>query len=307
MVKGSPLDWLIYGLLRGVIGLLGLLSWERAGSLGARIGGLGYSPLRIRRGVVEMQISESFPEMPDDEVRRIARGAYRNLGRLTVETALLPRLSREDILRKVTRVEGREHLDRARAGGGFIFVTGHLGNWELCGAVAAALGIPLDAVARKINNPVLDDYVTRTREKLGITIISDRKAVRHTPRALEQGRAVAFLADQALLKSASVFVPFFGRLAKTPRGPATFALRQNVPMIFGAVLRQEDGTFIGIVEPIPVEDTGDADRDIERIVSHYTRVLEQCIRRAPEQYFWHHRRWKRRRKDVAMLEAAGLE
>lgn len=292
-MKGSPIDWLVYALLRGVIGILGLLSWERAGRLGAGIGALGYRPLGIRRRVVETQIAESFPELPPDEVRRIARGAYQNLGRLTVETALLPKLHQEDVLAMLERIEGVEHIERARQEGGFIFVTGHLGNWEFCGAAAAALGVPLDAVARKINNPLVHDYVTRTREALGISIVFDRQAVRRTPKALKEGRAVAFLADQSLLKSASVWVPFFGRLAKTPRGPATFALRLGVPILFGAVIRQPDGRFVGIVEPIPVEDTGDADRDVERIVAHYTRVLEHCVRRAPEQYFWHHRRWKR--------------
>ena len=292
-MKGSPIDWLVYGMLRAVIGVLGLMSWERAGRLGARIGALGYRPLGIRRRVVETQIAESFPELPPAEVRRIARGAYENLGRLTVETALLPKLHTEDVLALLDHIEGREHMDRARSQGGFIFVTGHLGNWEFCGAVAAALGVPLDAVARKIANPLVHDYVTRTRQALGISIVFDRQAVRRTPRALKEGRAVAFLADQSLLKSASVWVPFFGRLAKTPRGPATFALRQGVPMLFGAVIRKPNGKFIGIVEPIPVEDTGDADRDVERIVAHYTRVLENCVRRAPEQYFWHHRRWKR--------------
>lgn len=292
-MKGSPIDWLVYALLRGVIGILGLLSWERAGRLGAGIGALGYRPLGIRRRVVETQIAESFPELPPDEVRRIARGAYQNLGRLTVETALLPKLHQEDVLAMLERIEGVEHIERARQEGGFIFVTGHLGNWEFCGAAAAALGVPLDAVARKINNPLVHDYVTRTREALGISIVFDRQAVRRTPKALKEGRAVAFLADQSLLKSASVWVPFFGRLAKTPRGPATFALRLGVPILFGAVIRQPDGRFVGIVEPIPVEDTGDADRDVERIVARYTRVLEHCVRRAPEQYFWHHRRWKR--------------
>ncbi len=293
-MKASPLDWIVYGLLRAIIALLGTMSWERAGRLGARIGTLGYWPLGIRRQLVERQIAESFPEWTPDEVRRVARASYANLGRLTMETALLPRLGPEGIRALLERVEGAEHIERARQRGGFIFVTGHLGNWEFCGAVAAALGVPLDAVARRIANPLIDRYITETRKRVGITIVHDRRAVRHTPAALEQGRAVAFLADQALLKTASVTVPFFGRPAKTPRGPATLALRYGVPILFGGVIRQPNGRFVGIVEPIPVEDTGDADADVERIVANFTRVLEQCVRRAPEQYLWQHRRWRKK-------------
>jgi KDO2-lipid IV(A) lauroyltransferase len=103
---------------------------------------------------------------------------------------------------------------------------------------------------------------------------------------------VAFVMDQGAAGLASTWVKFFGRLAKTPRGAATFALRLGSPVIFLVALREPDGRFTAHFERVPVRETGDKNADVDRIVADYTAVLERWVREAPEQYFWHHRRWK---------------
>jgi KDO2-lipid IV(A) lauroyltransferase len=98
--------------------------------------------------------------------------------------------------------------------------------------------------------------------------------------------------DQGTAGLASTWVPFFGRYAKTPRGPAVFALRLKAPVLFVAPLRKPDGRFTLVIEEVPIRETGDRNADVDRIVAEYTAVLERWVRRYPEQYFWHHRRWK---------------
>lgn len=285
--------------LRATIAALGSMSWDAASAFGARLGLLGYRPFGIRRAVVEQQIAASFPELDAAGVARIARGAYESLGRTSVETAVLPRAGKERVLELFTRVDGWEAVEQALAlGRGLIVVAGHLGNWELGGAYLAARGVPLDAIARGQGNPLFDRYLTSTRTELGIRVIHDQEAVRTTPRSLRQNRAVGFLMDQGVLGLASTWVPFFGRSAKTPRGPAVFALRLKVPVVFAAALRLPDGRFHLVFERVPVLDTGDRERDVDRIVRDYTAVLERWVRRYPEQYFWHHRRWKHQRPGV---------
>ena len=185
--------------------------------------------------------------------------------------------------------------ERLARGKGLILVSGHLGNWELGGAYLAARGVPMQAVARYMENPLFDRYLTRTRERIGMRIVHDDEAVRRVPRSLREGNAVAFLVDQGAVGLASIWVPFFGRLAKTPRGPAVFALRLDAPVVFGAAIRQPSGRFRLTFEPIDSSSTGNLDADVERIVTDYTATLERWVRRAPEQYFWHHRRWKHQR------------
>jgi KDO2-lipid IV(A) lauroyltransferase len=144
-------------------------------------------------------------------------------------------------------------------------------------------------------NPLFDRYLTSTRQRIGMTVVHDEAAVRRVPRSLRDGRAVAFLVDQGAVGLASTWVPFFGRYAKTPRGPAVFALRSGAPIVFGTALRQPSGRYQLSFESVDVDPTGDREADVDRIVAAYTLTLERWVRRAPEQYFWHHRRWKHQR------------
>ena len=285
--------------MRAVIAGLERVPWRGAVGVGERLGRLGYTRLRIRSDVVERQIAAAFPELPPERVREIARASYESLGRTTIEAAILPSLGRQGVLDLFEGVDGWDVFEAARAEGkGVIVVTGHLGNWEIGGSYVAARGVPIDGIARRMENPLFDGFLTRTRERLGMRVVWDGEAVRRTPRALKEGRIVAFLVDQGALGLASTFVPFFGRPAKTPRGPAVFALRLGVPGLFGASIRQPDGRFRLSFERVPIQDTGDRERDVDAIVAEYTRTLERWVRRYPEQYFWQHRRWKHQPPDT---------
>jgi Kdo2-lipid IVA lauroyltransferase/acyltransferase len=285
-----------YAAIRGAVAAMERLSFVRAGRIGERLGRFGYAPLGIRRAVVEKQLSAAFPDLPREEIERIARASYEHLGRTSVETAILPSYSSRQIIDLFESVNGWELVEQRLAlGKGLIVVTGHLGNWELGGAYVAARGLPIDAVARHMANPLFDRYLTSTRERIGMTVVHDDAAVRRVPRSLRTGRTVAFLVDQGAVGLASTWVPFFGRFAKTPRGPAVFALRLGAPVVLGVVLRQPSGRYQLTFEPIDVTETGDREADVDRIVATYTAALERWVRRAPEQYFWHHRRWKHQR------------
>lgn len=282
--------------LRGAVALMKRLSLRRAGDVGEWIGRLGYSPFAVRRAVVERQIGAAFPGLAEPEVKRIARESYEHLGRTTIETALLPACSREEVLELVDYIEGWDVLERARAAGrGLMIVSGHLGNWELGGAYVAARGVALEAVARRMQNPLFDRYLTQTRARIGMSVIHDADAVRRVPRAMKEGHAVAFLIDQGAVGLASTWVPFFGRHAKTPRGPAVFALRLRTPLLFATAVRNSSGRFSLHFEELPVRRTDDLEADVDAIVAAYTSALERAVRRHPEQYFWHHRRWKHQR------------
>jgi KDO2-lipid IV(A) lauroyltransferase len=284
-----------YYALRGAVSALGRMSLRRAGQVGAWIGGLGYRPLGVRRAVVERQVRAAFPELPEPEVHRIARASYENLGRTTIEAALLSACTVEQVAGMFEGVQGWDVVERARAlGRGVFFVSGHLGNWELAGSYLASR-MPFEAVARRMQNPLFDAYVTETRNRIGMTVIHDADAVRRVPRASREQHGVGFLVDQGASGLASAWVPFFGRFAKTPRGPAVFALRLGAPVIFAAAIRQPSGRYMMHLEDVPISPTGERDTDIDRIVTDYTATIERWIRRYPEQYFWHHRRWKHQR------------
>ena len=283
-----------YYALRATIQSLRAMSWENACKVGERIGALGYRPLGIRRHVVERQIAAAFPDLSPAEVVELSRQSYAHLGRSSIETALLGSIGREGLLTLAETVEGWEVMEAVMAQGkGAVLVTGHIGNWELAGAYVAARGVPLDAIARGMANPLFEEWLNQTREEMGMVVVHDSDAVRRTPRSLRGGRAVAFVADQGVRGLASTFVPFFGRPAKTPRGAAVFALRFEVPVLFVVALRKPNGRYRIVVERIEVAETGDKDKDVDAIVARFTQLLEKWVRAVPAQYFWQHRRWKR--------------
>lgn len=288
-----------YLATRTAVFALRLVGWRAASWIGGRLARLAYKPFGVRAGVVERQIAAAFPDRTPDEVRMLAGRSYESLGRTSIETAILPGTSREEILARVERVEGWEHVAAALAKGkGIIAVTGHLGNWELGGAYVAARGVGIDAVVRGAANKLFEAYVTKARTDIGVEVVNDRDAVRRTPRALRANRMVALLADHDALGLASTFVPFFGRPAKTPRGPAVFALRFEVPMVFIAIVRQPSGRYAFLVEPVEITPTGDREQDVDTIVLRYTQMLEERVREYPDQYFWQHRRWRRQPPDT---------
>lgn len=270
------------------------LPFRTASRIGGWLGALGWFPLGIRRTVVERQVRACFPDLTPAARRSIARGAYVSLGRTTVETALLAELDGAGVAGLFRDGSGADVVREALAEGrGAVLVSAHLGNWELGGAYLAARGIPLDAVFFPPANPAFDAYLVAARARIGMRVVTVAESARVVPRALREGRAVAILADQALWNVSAAPTVFFGRPAFTPRGPAVFALRTGTPMVFCASVRRADGWFDFLAERVPLG-TGDGrGADVDALAQVYTSLIERWVRRLPDQYFWHHKRWKR--------------
>lgn len=280
--------------MRAMFATLEKLDWPQACAVGERIGELGYSPLGIRRHVVEKQISAAFPELDEEKIEAIARASYRHLGRNAVEAALISSRGQSAVLDLVESVEGWEHIEAATEGeAGALGVAAHHGNWEILGGFLSARGLRPAVVVRGMDNRLFEDYLNANRAKLGLEVVHDSGAVKFMMKSLREGRFVCLLADQGVLGLASSFVPFFGRPAKTPRGFAVFALRFGVPAIFMDMLRLPNGKFKAVFEPIEIEPAGEREKDIDMMVARYSEILEKWVRRYPDQYFWQHKRWKR--------------
>lgn len=280
--------------MRAVFAALARLDWDTACSIGERIGELGYSMLGIRKHVVKRQVAAAFPGLDDAGVERVSRESYRHFGRNAVEAALISGEGPQGIIDLVERVDGWEHIEAATSGGrSALGVAAHHGNWEILGGYLAARGVKPEVIVRGMANRLFEDFLNDNRRKLGIGVVHDAGAVKHMAKSLRDGRFVCMLADQGVLGLASSFVPFFGRPAKTPRGFAVFALRFGVQAVFMDLLRLPGGKFRAVFEPIEIEQTGDREKDIDRMVARYSGILEKWVRQYPGQYFWQHRRWRR--------------
>lgn len=264
----------------------------RAADLAGLLAG---SVLRVRRRDVDAHLLQAFPDRPRAWRARVARASYAHLAR---EGAMIFRSAAWPAERLLERVElhGLDDLRRAADGGtGAIVLTGHIGNWEIAGAALAASGIPLDVVGKGMANRAFEADLMEARARLGMRVIDIADAPRGVLRALRDGRVVAMLADQNAHRS-DLFLPFFGREAATARGPALFAIRTGAPVFVGSAIREPGRAQRYRIEmrPMAFRRTGNDEADTRALLSEYARVLEEAIRSAPGQYFWHHRRWRTR-------------
>jgi len=188
-------------------------------------------------------------------------------------------------------------VDRLLKGGPIIMLSGHFGNWEMAGYLFGVFGFPPHSVARALDNPYLDGFLRRFRERSGQRMIPKKGGYDQMLAVLRDGGVLSFLADQDAGER-GMFVEFFGRPASTHKAIALLALEHRAPVVVGFARRVGPGFRyeVGCEEVIdPEEWTGTAD-DARLLTQRYTQTLEAIIRRDPEQYLWLHRRWKHQPK-----------
>ena len=270
------------------------LPYRLACWLAAGVGWLAGDVLRLRRRVALDNLLAAFPELAPRELDKVYRRCWRHFSRVGAELARLPRLNNRFLKRWTEMSQQAVIAGALKRGRGVILVAGHFGNWELTGGTLAKLGYPVTYVVAAQANPLVDRWLDGVRRSTGVEIIRRRDAARGVLEALKRNRVVAMLSDQDA-GPAGVFVPFFGRPASTPRGPALFHLKTGAPVVYGAAVRDGDGRYCVTLEELSFGNlSGDRLRDSGRIMAQVTARLESDVRLNPEQWFWLHRRWKTR-------------
>lgn len=277
-----------YLATQAFIPLLRLMPRRCRSAFGGCLGQLIYY-IGIRTKVTKENLHQAFPNLPSKAVSQVARRVYRHFGRVSTGFVVLAKLSRNDLGTWI-HVTGFDVLDEAiKSGKGGIVFSGHLGNWEIMGAIASQCGYPVTFVVASQSNVLVEDLIDRFRASAGIEIIKRRDAIRGVLSALQRNRLVAILIDQDAHED-GVFVPFFGRPASTPRGPSVFHLRTGSPLIFAQSTRLPGDHYRIRFVKFPTTPTENADE----ITSRMSARLEAAISETPEQWFWMHRRWKTR-------------
>ncbi|HET9218739.1 MAG TPA: lysophospholipid acyltransferase family protein [Terriglobia bacterium] len=260
------------------------------------VAALGFRLARRQREAGIQNLRMAMPELRDDDRLAILRGTFSNLGRLLVEFSHFPRLNKHNISELVT-YDGFEHYQNAVARGkGVLFLTAHFGSWELSCFAHSLFGNPMKFVVREIDNSRVEKLIESYRELAGNTPIDKRNASRDILRSLRNNETIGILVDQNTTRDEGVFVDFFGIPAATTPAVATFALRTGAAVVPGFLI-WEAGTRkyrLQFDPPVDLISTGDPTRDIVENTRAFNRILENVIRRHPDQWLWIHRRWKTR-------------
>ncbi len=194
-------------------------------------------------------------------------------------------------------LDGHENLLEGQSrGNGVLYLTGHIGAWELSSYAHALYGFPLHYMARPIENRRIDALVNGHRCLSGNQPIFKNESARVTLKVLKEAGTIGVLADQNTMPSESVFVDFFGKAASTSTGIARLALHTGAAVVPGyAVWDEQLGKYrLRFEPPVELVRTGDAERDILENTQRFTKVLEDIIRKYPDQWVWVHGRWNTR-------------
>ena len=285
-----------YALAWCLVKAIGALPRPLARAVGIALGQTIYLLHGKLRRVGMRNLALAFPEKSVGERRKIVRHVFTSLGHQFAEVCLFPRYTRENVNRTVT-YDGYENFDRAsQRGKGVLFLTGHVGGWELSAFAHSLYGHPLHFVMRPLDNPWLDALVRRYRTMHGNTPILKDDPARELLRAMKAGTTVGILMDTNMTPPEGVFVDFFGIPACTASGLARIALRTDAAVVPGftiwdPILRRYRLRF----DPaVPLIRTGNNESDIVANTAQFTKVIEEVVRRYPDQWLWVHRRWKTR-------------
>jgi KDO2-lipid IV(A) lauroyltransferase len=297
--KPTLTDWSQYIALRTACALMEPYSPDQSIQTARAIASVyaRFTGNRVERA--RTNVARCFPEKSREETERIAVDSVRNMFELfMVDAIVMPKIVREwSWQRYTTLTDFGDTLDLLLGDQPCIFLTGHIGNWEYLGYFLALMGFRMTALARPLDNPLIYEWLLKTREASGLRILTKWGATEELQRIVSEGGKIAFIADQNAGDD-GLFVPVFNRLASSYKSIGLLAMRYRLPIVAGFARRlghrfRYEISANDIIRP---EEWESQDDPLFYITARYNRAMEQMIRRAPEQYLWIHRRWKSRPK-----------
>jgi Kdo2-lipid IVA lauroyltransferase/acyltransferase len=280
-------------ILNALLKFLGLFSKKQAERIAEFLGKILFNVAKKHREIALDNLTYAFGnEKQPDEIEKIARQVFINLVQIVFEIAESLKLDDKDLFKQF-KIDGCHHLKKAyEKGRGVLVLTAHLGNWELLSVLAGMIEFPMSVVVRPLDFEPLDHYVHNLRSRFGGKMIPKQRSFRKIIRRLARGEAVYLLMDQNVDWYEGVFVDFMGHRACTNKGMALLALKTGAPVVPVFMVREKSGLRAEFGPEVVTVKTGDRQKDIEINTQEYNRVIENIIRRYPDQWFWIHQRWK---------------
>ncbi|MEI6914641.1 MAG: lysophospholipid acyltransferase family protein [Armatimonadota bacterium] len=281
----------------GLMKLFGAVAYrvhdEDVALLGQSLGRLIWKISRRYRQVALKNLTFVYEhEKTPEEIEALARRVFEHFGQVAVEFFWLRRKTHQQILALIDMPDEHKLNDLYAKGKGVIIISAHFGNWEAMGLRLVASGHRCAVVARDCDDPTQAEHINRVRRQGGFGTISKQEPASRMFEILARNELLGILPDQNTVDK-PVFVPFFGKLASAAPGVSLLALRAGAPVIPGFAVRHKGRFHVELYPPIEIPTQGDLTQRIAQITADYTSVIEQQIRKYPEQWLWFHDRWRR--------------
>jgi heptosyltransferase-2 len=293
-------DYAVYLFYRAGTGLLALLPLPLLFGIGQVGGTFAWLVLPQYRKLALRNVRIAFGgELSEKEMRRIVRRHFQQLGANLLCSVKFTRMPIEKILERV-RLEHFEHIENCfEQKQPFVLFLSHIGSWEFCTRLFPhfSRGQRTATVYQRIRNPHIDRHVREERSRFGLEVFERSEGFGKAIELLRGGGGIGILMDQHA-GDGGLWTPFFGRLASTTPLPALLARRTQATLIGFAVHTDGFARWRAVAEtPIDI-----ASESIEQLTARGNEILEKQIRRAPEDWFWVHNRWKTPRPNFLLAK-----
>jgi KDO2-lipid IV(A) lauroyltransferase len=258
------------------------------------------------RAAVKANLKTIFPEKSDRKIRQIRIRMFRNFAKYLVDFFRYEKIDKEYIKNNL-KVENLHYFEEALSlGKGIIVLSAHLGNWELGGVLISLLGYDLWVVALEHKYKKINDFFNAQRKSKGIKVIPFNKAVRQSINILKENRLLALVGDKDFTKEGGIVINFFGKATSFPKGPAALSLKTGAAIIPGFMIRNEDDSFTLKIHP-PINSilreeklqrldiknsfTKMSEKDLQELTNRYKVIIEDYIKKYPEQWYMFREFW----------------
>ena len=291
----TGLDYLVYLIVRVFICAAQSISLDVSQRFAETLSVLFCDILRVRGKLVDTNLSHAFPELSKKERKEIARQMWTHLFLMVAEVAHGPRQMHGLNWWRNVRIEnGSKMFAALQADRPMILITAHFGNFEMGGYILGLLGYPTFSVARKLDNPYLNDFISSFRGQTGQYIIDKNEGYEDILTVLGQNGVMAFLADQSAGKKGA-WINFFNRPASAHKAMALLSMQYDAPIFICFATRTDDRPMHFTMRMVDSLDPRELPPDVstvQQITQWHASRLEEQIRLAPNQYWWLHNRWK---------------
>ncbi len=290
-------NYIIYIFILLLIKFIQLWPRRTAIKITQGIGQLSFRLASKSKKRIEQHLTKAFgKEKSSKEIKELTKEVFMHSFTAAADYVRLPLMTTDEI-NSLIKVDGIRHLEKAYAKNrGVIMLSAHLGNWELLGIWVAKNGFPAAAIGARIRNPYLEKLVMKFRRQCGLKNIKRGNDTREIIKALRLGQGIGLLIDQST-KVQGEFVNFFGLPAHTATAPYRLAKKFGSPIIPVFIHLHKDYTYhIEFLEEIKLHNTGNETQDTIDTLQDCSTVIENIVRKYPEQWSWIHRRWKKQPK-----------
>ena len=292
MKKDSIIDFLGFITVKSFSACLRCIPLRPSLWIGRRIGDVVYCVGLKRRMIAYANLKAAFPEKFSGELKKINRAHFENLGMNVIELLKLPGMHKS-YLESHVELENKDNIKASlEKGKGAIILTAHFGNWEIASLAASLNGYIMSVFAREQKYERLNNLLNEFRQSTGCRVITKGFSAKEIIKTLHNNGIIAMLSDQDAGAN-GVFVIFFNRPASTAQGAIAFSLKTGATILPSFIRRA--GTYKHIAragEPLGLIDTGNKERDMKENLQEIVRILEDYVRKFPEQWLWAHKRWK---------------